>query len=238
VAFFAYPGGRSTLLPPGCAVHLLCDDATEPTEALAALADVVAAGVDAVPALARRPDPPTGPLTPATVAQVLGARLAEGTIVVDEANTSGVFAEAATAGCPPHDWLRLTGGSIGIGLPLALGAAIAAPDRKVVALQADGSGLYTVQALWSLARENCDVVVLLFNNRSYAILGAEMERMGVVAGPQAASLVDLHPPVLDFVLLARGFGVDAVRVTSSDELDREFVVAQREHGPRLIEVML
>lgn len=238
VSFFAYPGQESSLLPAGCTVHRLCDSDGDAYGALAAVAEAVAGDARPLLSPSSRPEPPSGALNPASAARALGARLPEGAIVVDESNTSGLFAEAETAGAPPHDWLRLTGGAIGIGLPLALGAAIAAPDRRVITLQADGSALYTIQALWTMGREQVDVTTLLFNNRSYAILGMEMKRLGVPAGPKALSLIDLSRPDIDFVSAAAAFGVEGTRVTTAEDLDRELTAAIGQRGPRLIEVVL
>ena len=171
VSFFAYPDKPSDLVPEGCDVHVLAGPSDDVVGALAALAEVVGAPADAASlAPASRPDLPTGALTAEAVANALGALLPEGAIVSDEANTSGLWAPAATAGAPRHDWLTLCGGAIGQGLPVATGAAVACPDRKVVALEADGSAMYTLQALWTQAREGLDVTTLILNNRSYAIL--------------------------------------------------------------------
>ncbi|HYD09712.1 MAG TPA: acetolactate synthase large subunit, partial [Acidimicrobiales bacterium] len=163
VSFFAYPGKASDLVPDGCEVHVLATAGDDAAGALAALADRVAAGVDPVVVAAHRPDRPTGALTGETISAAVGALLPEGAIVVDEAATSGIWAPGATAGAPRHDWLTLTGGAIGIGLPLSIGAAVAAPDRSVINLQADGSAMYTIQSLWTMAREGLDVTTVLFN---------------------------------------------------------------------------
>ncbi|MEE4383711.1 MAG: acetolactate synthase large subunit, partial [Pseudomonadales bacterium] len=180
VSFFAYPGKASRLVPEGCAVHPLVGPDGDVEGALAALADAL--GAPAAPAgvaAAARPEPQRdGTLDPAAVARSVGARMPEGAIVVDEAATSGFALPGATAGCPPHDWLALTGGAIGQGLPTAVGAAVACPDRKVLCLEADGSAMYTVQALWTMARERLDVTVVLFSNRKYAILQVEFARVG------------------------------------------------------------
>ncbi|MDQ1373026.1 MAG: acetolactate synthase large subunit, partial [Actinomycetota bacterium] len=174
VSFFAYPDKASDLVPDGCQVHVLASSGDNAAEALVHLADRVAGAEEAVLQPAGRPDRPTGPLTAETVAQALGALLPEGAIVADEANTAGLWAPGATAGAPRHDWLTLTGGAIGQGLPLGTGAAVACPDRKVVCLEADGSAMYTLQSLWTQARENLDVTTVIYNNRSYAILNLEL----------------------------------------------------------------
>ena len=181
VSFFAYPGQAGSLVPEGCEVHVLAEPGDDVCGALAALADLVAP--DAKPLLAEpeRPEVPDGDLTGPSAAAVIGALLPEGAIVSDEANTSGVWLPGATAGAPPHDWLTLTGGSIGLGLPLATGAAIACPGRPVLALEADGSAMYTLSALWTHAREGLDVTTVIFNNGSYAILNMELGRVGAEA---------------------------------------------------------
>jgi acetolactate synthase-1/2/3 large subunit len=170
---------------------------------------------------------------------VIGALLPENAIISDEANTSGVLLPAATAASPPHDVLTLTGGAIGQGLPVAIGAAIAAPDRSVVALQADGSALYTISALWTMAREQLDITVVILNNHAYAILQQELKRVGAfTAGPKAQSLLDLSRPDIDFVAIAEGFGVPATRVTTAEELAAQFGAAVSEPGPHLIDAVV
>jgi acetolactate synthase-1/2/3 large subunit len=240
VSFFAYPGKASDLVPDGCTVHTLVRPGEDAPGALEALAEVLDAPHDsALAAPAVRPDRPSGTVTTETLAAAIGATLPEGTVVVDEGNTSGLFVPAATAGAPPHDWLTLTGGAIGIGLPMATGAAVAAPDRPVLCLQADGSAMYTVQALWTQARENLNVTTVLLSNRSYAILNMELHRVGADAGgPQARRLLDLTGPELDFCDLARGMGVPARRVENAEDLVQALETGFTEPGPNLIEVSL
>jgi acetolactate synthase-1/2/3 large subunit len=178
-------------------------------------------------------------IDPGALAQCIAATLPAEAIVCDESNTAGLYCYDAAAAAAPHDWLTLTGGSIGIGLPLAVGAAIACPDRRVVALEADGSALYTIQSLWTQAREALNVTNIILNNGAYAILRLEMMRAGVNAQTEAAAaLFDLRRPAIDFCEIAKGFGVPAQRVhTPADlaaALDRSFAAA----GPSLIEVML
>ena len=185
-----------------------------------------------------RPDRPSGPLNPETIAQAIGALLPEGAIVSDEANTAGLFVSGATAGAPRHDWLTLTGGAIGQGMPVATGAAVACPDRKVLNLQADGSAMYTLQSLWTQAREHLDVTTVIFDNRSYAILSLELLRVGARTDGNAADLFDLSRPPLDFVSLARGMGVDGTRAETADELVRALEQALSEPGPHLIDAIL
>jgi acetolactate synthase-1/2/3 large subunit len=240
VSFFAYPEKPSVLVPDGCEVHTLALGGDDVTHALEHLADALGAEADsATRAPSARPAPPTGVLSAQSVAQALGALLPEGAIVADEAQTGGLFASGATAGAPRHDWLTLTGGAIGQGMPLATGAAIACPDRPVINLEADGSAMYTLQSLWTQAREGLDVTTILFDNRSYAILGIELGRVGAGAGgPKAQSLLDLSDPDLDFVALARGMGVDASRPETGEELTAAFERALAEPGPHLIDVPL
>ncbi len=240
VSFFAYPDKASYLVPDGCTVHTLARAGEDATGALDSLAEAVGAPADGgAPAPALRPERPTGALTTESLAAAVGALLPEGAIVVDEGNTSGLFVPAATAGAPRHDWLTLTGGAIGIGLPMATGAAVAAPDRAVLCLQADGSAMYTIQALWTQAREGLNVTTVVLSNRSYAILNIELHRVGADAGgPQARRLLDLTQPDLDFCALAQGMGVPAHRAESAEDLATALESGFAEAGPSLIEVLL
>jgi acetolactate synthase-1/2/3 large subunit len=238
-SFFAYPDKASDLVPAGCAVHVLGEPGQDAVAALEAVADLVAAGTEPVPAPPARPDRPRGDLTAERVAQALGALMPDDTVVVDEANTSGLWAPAATAGCPPHDWLTLTGGAIGIGLPLATGAAIGSGGRPVICLEADGSAMYTFQALWTQARERLDVTTIVFNNSSYAVLNLELARVGAgEPGPKALDMLDLTRPDLDFVALAQGCGVPARRATTGEEMAAALEDALAEPGPHLIEAVV
>ncbi|HVX18131.1 MAG TPA: acetolactate synthase large subunit [Acidimicrobiales bacterium] len=239
VSFFAYPGKPSRLVPPGCEVLALGGPGTDRADALERLADVVAPGVEPRVQPSSRPDRPTGALNGETVAAAVGALLPEGAIVADEANTSGLWAPMATAGAPRHDWLTLTGGAIGMGLPLATGAAVACPDRKVVCFEADGSAMYTLQALWTQAREGLDVTTIVFSNRSYAVLNLELSRVGAEAGgPAATAMLDLTKPELDFVELAAGMGVRATRATTAEEFTSALERALAEPGPTLLEAVV
>jgi acetolactate synthase-1/2/3 large subunit len=240
VSFFAYPDKPSDLVPAGCTVHTLVRPGEDAAAALAALAEAVAAPAHAgSPAPATRPDRPSGALTTESLAAAVGATLPEGTVVVDEGNTAGLFVSGATAGAPRHDWLTLTGGAIGIGLPMATGAAVAAAERPVLCLQADGSAMYTLQALWTQAREGLNVTTVLLSNRSYAILNIELHRVGADAGgPQARRLLDLSEPDLDFCALARGMGVPARRAEHAEDLADALERGFAEPGPSLVEVQL
>jgi acetolactate synthase-1/2/3 large subunit len=182
---------------------------------------------------------PTGPLDPAGLGAALARVQPEGAIVVDEGTTSSLPWWIAAEAAPPHTALALTGGAIGQGLPCATGAALACPGQRVIALQADGSALYTLQALWSQAREGLDVTTVLCANRRYRILQIEMQRAGQAEpGPKARALTDLSHPDPDWLALARGFGVPAVRVDTAEALAREVSASLREPGPRLIEACL
>jgi len=228
VSFFAYPGKASDLVPEGCTVHVL-----DPR----ALLELEPRTTEVARQPASRPERPTGALTAETVAAAIGALLPEGAIVSDEANTAGLFVPGATSGAPPHDWLCLTGGAIGQGLPVAVGAAVACPDRKVLALEADGSAMYTIQSLWTMAREGLDVVTILYNNRAYAVLNMELGRVGA-SGQKAKDMFDLSTPALDFVALANGMGVPASRATTADEFTVALEKALAEPGPTLIEALI
>ncbi|MGY1804233.1 acetolactate synthase large subunit [Blastococcus sp. SYSU D00922] len=239
VHFFAYPGVPGTPVPDDCTVHVLSAPGEDAVAALRALAE--RAAPDAAPVLleAERPELPTGPLDPRTMAAVIGALLPERAIVVDEALTSGVGLNELTSGCPRHDWLNLTGGAIGDGLPMALGAAIACPDRPVIGIQADGSAMYTISALWSYAREQVDVTTIICDNGSYAILEHELQKVGAQSeGERARKLLDLGGPGLDFVALATGMGVPAARATTAEELAEQLQKALTEPGPHLIDAVL
>lgn len=240
VAFFAYPGKPSALAPPDCRVQIVASPAEDQLDALERLAESVAKP-GAAPTLRTagpRPEVPRGALDSDTIGLALGALLPADAIVCDESITTGRNFFQATRDAPPHDWLQITGGAIGIGIPLATGAAIACPDRKVVNLQSDGSGLYTAQALWTQARENLDVLTLVWANRSYAILRAELANVGANPGRKAIDMLTLDHPPVDWVALAKGYGVEACRV---DDLDG-FVSALRSglsrRGPYLVEVLL
>ena len=239
VSFFAYPGKPSDLVPEGCSVHVLAGP-TGAAAALAALADDIAPGTTAAVAALSRPQLPTGALTAVSVADVVGALMPENAIVVDESNTSSVPLTAATAGAPAHDWLTLTGGAIGYGIPAAVGAAVAAPDRPVLCLESDGSAMYTISGLWTQARENLDVTTVIYNNGAYDILRLELQRVGAGAtpGPKALDLLDISRPTMDFVKIAEGMGVPARRATTAEEFADALRAAFAEPGPHLVEAVV
>jgi acetolactate synthase-1/2/3 large subunit len=239
VSFFAYPGMPSDLVPAGCEVHVLAEHSGA-AAALVAVADEVAPGTVAPVAAPARPQLPTGALTSASAADVIGALLPERVIIVDESNTSGLLLPQATAGAPAHDWLTLTGGAIGYGIPAAVGAAVAAPDRPVLCLESDGSAMYTISGLWTQARENLDVTTVLYDNSAYDILRVELQRVGAgsAPGPKALDLLDLSRPAMDFVKVAEGMGVPARRVTTAEELAGALRTAFAEPGPHLIDAVV
>jgi acetolactate synthase-1/2/3 large subunit len=236
VAFFAYPDLPGSPTPQNCAVHELGAPGQDIVEALEHLADRVAPDTAPLLQAPTTPGPRAGALTTGAIAELVAAHLPEDAIVVDEAITAGVALAAASVGAPRHDWLCVTGGAIGYGLPTAVGAAVACPGRPVINLQADGSALYTIQALWTQARENLDVTTVLLNNHSYAILEVEMNRvLARSPGDKSRDLLSLTDPDIDFVKIANGLGVAATRATTAEELAGALRFATAEPGPHLIE---
>jgi acetolactate synthase I/II/III large subunit len=240
VSFFAYPGKPSWCAPDGCKFSYLAHPHEDGAGALAALADALGAPASSplrVPL--RLPGKPTGALNPLSTAQIIAELTPEHAIFAEEAATASVPLLMTMAFARPHTHLPLTGGSIGNGLPLAVGAAIAAPERKVICPHGDGGAAYTVQALWTMGRENLDVTVVLYANRSYAILNIELRRVGAVgAGPKALSMLDLHNPEMNWVKIAEGFGIEASRAITCEEFAAQYGAAMKTRGPRLIEVMI
>jgi acetolactate synthase I/II/III large subunit len=239
VAFFAYPGKPSILVPEGCATLQLSQRSEDTGEALAALADALDAP-QAPPAPTRViPETPSGKITAYTCAASLSRYMPDNAIVSDDAVTAGLPHFMGTQLAARHDWLFLTGGAIGQGLPVAVGAAVAAPDRKVIALTGDGAGMYTLQALWTMARENLPIIIVVFANRSYRILNIEMGRTGAgQPGPAAQSMLSLNKPPLDWVKLAQGQGVEAVSCDTAEAFDLAMKRAMDSNGPVLIEAVM
>lgn len=243
VTFFAYPGKPSTTLPPGCDVIQLAGHEHDLAEVLEQLADEL--GIAPNAAFVENPfrqndiQVPRGALTPDAISLAIARHLPENAIVIDEALTS-IGQHNALAPClHPHDHLPITGGSIGIGIPLATGAAIGASDRKVIAMQADGSGMYTVQGLWTQAREQLDVVTIVFANSAYRILQVEMVNVGVNSyGVNARKMLDLDQPKLDWCSLAKGLGVESGRATTTEEFVKLYEGALGCKGPFLIEAVM
>jgi acetolactate synthase-1/2/3 large subunit len=239
VHFFGYPGLPGTPVPEDCTVHVLAAPGEDGVAALEALADGVPGDAQARLLDPARPELPTGALTPRALSAVVGALLPEDAVLVDEAITSGVGLHELTSGAPRHHLLALTGGAIGDGLPMAAGAAVACPGRQVIGIQADGSAMYTISALWTYAREQLDVTTIVCDNGSYAILENELSRVGAAGdGKRAAQLLDLGGPDLDFVALASGMGVPASRAQTAEELAEQLGRALAEPGPHLIAAAL
>lgn len=240
VAFFALPGRPTRLAPEGARVVEAAAPGADVEQALQSIASLVDAHRPPLRSIPSAVKPNgAGPIDAAAIAQCLASTMPAEVIVCDESNTAGLFCYEATAAAPPHDWLTLTGGAIGQGLPLATGAAVACPDRRVIALEADGSALYTIQSLWTQSRESLNVTNVILNNGAYAILRLEMMRAGVNQLSDAANaLFDLKRPDIDFCGIARGFGVPSERVSTPDAfstaLERSFATP----GPSLIEVMV
>jgi len=240
VAFFGYPDQPSVLTPAECSISRLTTAEEDSLDALQRLADAVGARpADAPVQQPFRPDVPSGRLDPDKIGAILGHSIPEQAIVVDESVTTGRGFYPLTAGAPPHDWLQNMGGSIGYGMPVAVGAAVACPDRKVLALIGDGSGMYTVQALWTMAREGLDVTAVIWANRTYQILKGEFNNVGAgKPGQKANDMLEIGRPDLDWVALAAGMGVPASRVTDCESLAKQLQGGLTEAGPHLIEVVL
>ena len=239
VGFFAYPGKPSTLWPKDCEVHVLASVEQDIVAALEALADELGAPReapmhDAVP----QPELHGGPFKPEAFGLTLAALLPENAIVAEDAVTSGRALFPLTWGAAPHDWIQITGGAIGHAFPAATGAAVACPDRKVVCLQADGAGMYSLQSLWTQAREKLDVVNVVFANRRYAILQGELAAVGAQPGPASKELFDLSRPEIRWTRLAEGMGVEAVRVETLEAFADVFTSACAQRGPFLIEFLI
>jgi acetolactate synthase-1/2/3 large subunit len=238
VGFFAYPGKPSLMQPDDATVHVLARPEEDVAAALAALAEALSAPSVPAPPPRRVPEVQRGPVTPAGAAQTLAALIPEQAIVVDESVSLGFVFYPGTLDAAPHDWLQLCGGSIGEGLPLATGAAVAAPDRRVISLEGDGSSMYTVQALWTQARENLNVTTVIFANHRYAILEAELNKVGAKPGRTALDMFDLQNPTLDWPKIAGGMGVEAARATSLEQFADLLTASNRRKGPFLIELVL
>ena len=241
IGFFAYPDKPAILTRDGAQITTLAHSGADLTAALEALRDATGAE-DIAPAHvveASMPDRPTGPINLDTLAAVIARAIPEQAIVVDESVTTGRAFSPATKGAPAHTWLNNCGGSIGYAMPAAIGAAIACPDRKVMCMSGDGSAMYTVQSLWTMARENLDITVLIFANRSYQILRGELTNVGVGnPGPRAIDMLSLDRPALDWVQMARSMGVEAQRVETCEALEAALEDGLTGGGPNLIEITL
>jgi acetolactate synthase-1/2/3 large subunit len=240
VAFFAYPEQPSRLKHADCVVHNLVEPGEDPAAAFEMLIEALgSAAVAPRVQAAQNEDPPHGKLDPISIARALAAAMPENAIVVDESLTTGREALGLTAGAAPHDMLQNMGGSIGFGTPVATGAAVACPGRRVICLVGDGSAMYTIQSLWTQAREQLDVTTVVFANHSYQILKTEFANMGFGApGPQALAMIDIDRPRIDWQAMARSMGVPSKQVTTAEALHAALAAAVRETGPFLIEVAL
>lgn len=240
LSYFAAPGKNSVPMPPDCEIHTLCTPQEDCVYALEALSDALSIrGTQPLAEQPSRPALPVGDITLSGLARAVSALLPENAIVVDESMTSGREMMPATKGAAPHDWLANTGGSIGIALPLAVGAAIACPQRKVLCLSADGSGMYTAQALWSMAREGLHVTTVIFANRVYGVLKREFSYLGVGnPGPTARNLFEISRPELDWVSLSKSMGVPGAKVDSLEQFTKVLRQGFESAGPSLIEVPL
>jgi acetolactate synthase-1/2/3 large subunit len=242
VSFFAYPNVPSAIAAEGCEQLVLAtpdEDIDHLLEALLERLDAIDVTPDVHPL--NIPELPSGPLDANSVAVSLTALLPESAVVVDEGITSGLACFPMMATAQPHDWLNQTGGAIGWGLPAAVGAAIACPDRQVLCLEGDGSAMYTIQSLWTMAREHLDVTVIIFNNRKYSILELEFARTGArggIPGPKAASTLDIGSPDMDFVSMAQGMGVSATRASTAEEFNAQLQAAFATSGPHLIDAIV
>lgn len=240
VGFFAYPNKPSLMAPPDAQVHTLAESHEDISDALNYLATELNTPTDP-PNLAqlKRPSLPTGPLTPDAIWTTLCALMPENAIICDESITSGRDAGSLTETAPPHDWMHVTGGAIGQGLPVATGAAVACPNRQVFAMEADGSGMYTLQALWTQARESLNVVTVIFANQTYQILQGEMKNVGgKEPGPKASEMLRIDQPALDWVSLSKGMGVPAIRVKTAENFASALQQGINTPGPFLIEAMI
>ncbi len=239
VAFFAYPDRPSVLVPEGCATASLCGRDADGPAALQALADALGAPEAAPIEALKLPDMPVGAQNPYTLGASIARHMPDNAIISDDAVTAGLPIYQSTRTARPHDWLCLTGGAIGQGIPLAIGAAVACPGQKVLSLNGDGAAMYTVQGLWTIAREQLDVTVVVFANHVYRILGIEMGRTGAGnPGPAAKKLLDLGDPRIDWVSLAGGLGLPAERCSTVEEFDAAMERAMTGKGPRFIEAAL
>ncbi|MBM3368158.1 MAG: acetolactate synthase large subunit [Betaproteobacteria bacterium] len=240
IAFFAYPGKKSTTTPEGCELFTLADPVEDGADAVARLVEALgcAKGKLNLEPL-KLPEAPSGAITLPGIAAAIAACLPEHAIVVDESITSGRGLVPATRTSRPHDWITNTGGAIGFAMPVAIGAAVACPGRKVLCLEGDGSGMYTLQALWTMARERLDIVTVVFANRTYEILKGEYRNVGAGnPGRRALDLLEIGRPALDWVALAKAQGVEASRATTLDAFVQQLAVGFRERGPRVIELAM
>ena len=240
VTFFAYPGKPSWVTPEGCELLTLAEPQEDAVGALEMLADALDARAPGRKVQRVIPDVPAhASLNAINLGAIIARLMPDDAILSDDSITAGMGLHQSLKHGPTHDWLVLCGGAIGDAQPMALGAALACPSRKVIAVTGDGSAMYSLQAMWTMARENLDVVTVVCANRTYNILHIELMRMGAQnPGPKTLSMVDLGDPVLDFVKMAEGLGVEASRAETTNEFAAQFADAMDRRGPRLIEAVL
>jgi acetolactate synthase-1/2/3 large subunit len=238
VTFFAYPNQVQSSVPEDAEIHILARPEQDIVDALSRVADALGCPKVAAPDNGSRPEPGRGPLTSESVAATLGALMPENAVIADESVTFGRGFFAATKAAPPHDWLNVTGGAIGGGMPMATGAALGAPARRVINLQADGSAMYTIQALWTQAREKLDVTTVLFSNRKYQILLGELANVGANPGRTALDMMDIGNPDINWPGLANAMGVEAARTDTTEGLADLLAHSLKRSGPFLIELLL
>ncbi|HYF08339.1 MAG TPA: acetolactate synthase large subunit [Acetobacteraceae bacterium] len=239
IGFFGYPGKPSRFWPEGCSLHTLTRLEQDAETALRALAEELGAPAVAMPDPGPRPEPARGALSPEGLAQSVAALMPEGSIIVDESVTYGRGFFPKTYAAPAHDWLQNCGGAIGYGPPVAVGAAIGGGGaRRVIALQADGSAMYTVQALWTQARERLPVTTVLLSNRKYQILIGEYQNVGANPGPTAMNMLDLGNPDIGWVGLANSMGVEAAQARTLEQLNDLTAQSFSRPAPFLIELLI
>jgi acetolactate synthase-1/2/3 large subunit len=238
VTFFAYPGKPQSGLPATTQIHVLARKEQDPVDALRRLAEALHAPEAPAPDNGERPSVGKGALTPESFAATVGALMPEGAVVVDESITYGRGLGGFTKAAPPHDWMNPTGGAIGGGMPLAVGAAVGSPGRRVINLQADGSAMYTVQALWTQGRERLDVTTVILSNRKYQILLGELANVGANPGRTALEMMDLGNPDLNWQKMAEAMGVEGARTDTADGFADLLASSLARPGPFLIELMV
>ena len=238
MTFFAYPGKPQSGLPPTAQVHVLARKDQDPLDALRRLAEALHAPPAPAVDNGARPEPGRGALTPESFAATVAAMIPEGALLVEEAITYGRGLGVVAKTARPHIAMSPSGGAIGGGMPMAVGAAVGAPDRKVINLQADGSGMYTVQSLWTQGRERLDVTTVILSNRKYQILLGELANVGANPGRTALEMMDLGNPDLNWAKLAEGMGVEGARAETADAFTDLFASAMQRKGPFLIELVV
>ena len=238
IGFFGYPGKPSKHYPESASVHVLTRYEQDAEAALRALVEELGAPHAAIADPGPRPEAARGAPTPEGLARTIAALMPEGCIIADESVSFGRGFYQETFAAPQHDWLHITGGAIGCGFPLATGAALGAPGRRVIGLQADGSGMYTLQALWTQAREKLPVTTIVLANRKYAILLGEYQGVGANPGRTAMDMLDLSNPDIGWVQLANGMGVEAAQATTLEQVGDLLAQSCARPGPFLIEMVI